>query len=133
MREEKKDSEQVQQKNVEKVDDPICSTCQQSITGQGLQALGKKWHPECFVCSSCKNQLTGSFMHHDGKPYCIEDFQKNFSKVCGGCGKMIEGQFIKAMDKEWHPTGCFVCCNCKGTLSSGFFNKGGKPYCQNCA
>jgi len=110
----------------------VCGGCQLHISGQGLRALNKKWHHECFVCSACKKQLSGSFMHHEGKPYCTEDFQKLFSKVCGGCGKTIDGQFMKAMDKEWHPTGCFVCNNCKGPLTSGFFNKGGKPHCKSC-
>jgi PDZ and LIM domain protein 5/6/7 len=71
-------------------------------------------------------------MHQEGQPYCNEDFQKLFGKTCGGCGKPIEGQFLRAMEKDWHPTNCFVCSNCKGTLSTGFFNKGGKPVCKNC-
>ena len=111
---------------------PNCEGCGEYIKGQGLQALGKKWHSECFACVVCRKPLSGSFLHKDGKPYCPEDFQKVFAKVCAGCNNVIQGQFIKALGREWH-TACFVCVQCKSGFSTGFFEKNGMPFCKNCA
>lgn len=71
-------------------------------------------------------------MHANGKPYCAEDYQKLFAKYCAGCNNVIVGPLVRAMGREWHPQNCFVCAQCRGTLSTGFFEKGGKPYCKNC-
>jgi len=109
-----------------------CDECQQPIAGSGIQALGKTWHQSCFKCEACKKPLTGSFMNTGGKPYCTEDFQRLFVKTCSGCGQNIQGPLIRAMGKEWHPQNCFVCVSCKGSLTGGFLDKGGKPYCKNC-
>eukprot|EP01114_Cavostelium_apophysatum_P010623 TRINITY_DN2457_c0_g3_i1.p1 TRINITY_DN2457_c0_g3~~TRINITY_DN2457_c0_g3_i1.p1 ORF type:complete len:1191 (-),score=436.75 TRINITY_DN2457_c0_g3_i1:57-3629(-) len=111
----------------------ICEICKEIIVGQGLHALGHTYHATCFVCTHCKNPLTGSFLHSEGKPYCVEDFNRLFAKTCAGCNKNIQGPFVKAMNREWHPSGCFVCSKCKGTLSGGFFEKDTKPFCKNCA
>jgi len=111
---------------------PPCAGCSRPIESAGLQALNKKWHKDCFVCNSCNKPFTSSFMHKDGMPYCTEDFQKLFSKKCAGCGNVIEGQFIRAVNQEWHVNGCFVCCKCKGALTAGFIERDGHPYCKNC-
>ncbi|TWW63751.1 Actin-binding LIM protein 2 [Takifugu flavidus] len=31
-----------------------CFSCQDFIEGEVVSALGKTYHPRCFVCSSCK-------------------------------------------------------------------------------
>lgn len=33
---------------------PVCSKCNARIKGDCLNAIGKQWHPECFVCSYCR-------------------------------------------------------------------------------
>jgi len=114
------------------VDDMVCDVCKEPILGQGLHALNKKFHTSCFVCTVCQKTLSGSFLHSEGKPYCLDDFNRLFSKSCAGCNQRIQGPFVKAMDREWHPNGCFVCQNCRGTLSGGFFEKNSKPYCKGC-
>lgn len=70
-------------------------------------------------------------MSQEGKPYCFEDYQKLFAKRCGGCQKTIQGPHVKAMEKEYH-SDCFICSNCRGTLSNGFFEKNSHPYCKDC-
>lgn len=39
-----------------------------------MTAIGKQWHPECFVCAhkDCDEELGGSFYPHEGKAYCEE-------------------------------------------------------------
>jgi len=111
----------------------VCAGCQHTITEHGLEALSKKWHVQCFVCTVCRKPLSGSFLHRDGNPYCAEDFHKLFSKVCNGCGKVIQGQFLKALNKEWHVSGCFVCSKCDCSLINDFVERKGKNFCKNCA
>lgn len=31
-----------------------CDSCNQYITGEVVSALGRTYHPDCFVCSICK-------------------------------------------------------------------------------
>jgi RhoGAP domain/LIM domain/RhoGEF domain len=115
---------------------PACAGCKKAIESGGLAALDKKWHRECFVCQKCRGALSGSFIRgkEDGMPYCKNCFaQKSGAGSCMGCGQPISGQFFRAMGGTWHPKDCFVCSNCKGSLTAGFFDKGGKPVCKDCA
>lgn len=47
-------------------------------------------------------------MVHDGKPYCQEDYMKMCGKKCSGCGEYISGEYINALNQEWHKN-CFNC------------------------
>jgi len=55
-----------------------CGGCKESMTpktpGGFVTALGKKWHPQCFVCDACKASFSdGNFKMSDarpGIPYC---------------------------------------------------------------
>jgi len=53
-------------------DDFICAGCGKEIEDDedGIEAMGKPWHNECFVCTNCKNPLNGKFVTKDGKPFC---------------------------------------------------------------
>jgi len=48
-----------------------CAVCQKPINGKCVSALGKRYHPECFVCTFCKQTLTQAiFKEHNQKPFC---------------------------------------------------------------
>lgn len=50
--------------------------------------------------------------------------------VCASCLGVINGSFIKALGKAFHPEH-FKCAHCKKTLATqSFFEKEGIPYCQ---
>lgn len=50
-----------------------CGGCKQPITGRCVDALGHRFHPNCFVCAYCMNPLSGGgFTEHHGSPYCHE-------------------------------------------------------------
>lgn len=51
-------------------------------------------------------------MVHNDKPYCQQDYMKMCGKKCSGCGEYISGEYINALDKEWHKS-CFVCTVCR--------------------
>eukprot|EP00300_Choanocystis_sp_HF-7_P028157 c33570_g1_i1.p2 GENE.c33570_g1_i1~~c33570_g1_i1.p2 ORF type:complete len:251 (-),score=36.64 c33570_g1_i1:58-768(-) len=49
----------------------FCHGCSRYLDDSVVKALGKEWHPECFVCTTCRGQFPGgSFVVGDGKPYC---------------------------------------------------------------
>jgi paxillin len=63
-------------------------------------AMGKPWHPQCFVCCQCAKQLTPPhFVEKNGKPYCEHDYHKLFSPKCGGCNTPITDVSVKSLVK----------------------------------
>ncbi|XP_015276936.1 PREDICTED: actin-binding LIM protein 2 [Gekko japonicus] len=86
-----------------------CFSCDQFIEGEVVSALGKTYHPHCFVCVVCR---------HCSLP------------DCGGCGSEIKnGQSLVALDKHWHLT-CFKCKTCGKVLNAEYISKDGAPYCE---
>eukprot|EP00755_Sulcionema_specki_P025936 Sspe_Gene.84465::Locus_55450_Transcript_2_2_Confidence_0.667_Length_3900::g.84465::m.84465 len=43
----------------------VCSHCKGAITEKILEALGKKWHPECFKCHRCHEVIEGGKVHSE--------------------------------------------------------------------
>lgn len=48
----------------------VCAGCGERIHGGTLNAMGKKWHRECFVCSACSGPLESRYATRDGRPLC---------------------------------------------------------------
>jgi hypothetical protein len=38
-----------------------CAGCGKLIMDACLKAMGKQWHPQCFVCANCKKPIQGGF------------------------------------------------------------------------
>ncbi|XP_002738353.1 leupaxin-like [Saccoglossus kowalevskii] len=120
-----------------------CAKCYESVTGEIVTALDKKWHPHCFVCNHCRKPFGGDgFMVKDDKPYCKKDYQVLFcggkdvkvvsSDICYGCDQKLGSKWVEAMNQNWHPD-CFVCQKCREKLSGEkFYNESGKPVCTKC-
>ena len=88
-------------------------------------------------------------MVHEEKPYCQRDYLKICGKKCSGCGEYISGEYINALDGEWHKA-CFSCTvknrkaqqqrkeilnlyaqDCKKPFTNTtFLVKNNKPYCE---
>lgn len=49
----------------------ICEGCKQQISGEVVEALGKKWHPKCFVCPGFNGKRCGLLLK--GTFYTGED------------------------------------------------------------
>ncbi|XP_075677928.1 Z band alternatively spliced PDZ-motif protein 52 isoform X2 [Dermatophagoides pteronyssinus] len=112
---------------------PGCAKCIQKIKGDCLNALGKKWHPECFTCTHCRKPFGNSeFYLEDSFPYCEKDWNDLFTTKCVSCGYPIAAgdRWVEALNQNYH-SNCFRCTVCHNNLEGqSFFAKGGRPYCK---
>ncbi|KAM9718259.1 actin-binding LIM protein 2 isoform 1-T1 [Menidia menidia] len=118
-----------------------CFSCQDFIEGEVVSALGKTYHPQCFVCSTCKQPFpAGDRVTFNGKECicqkCNQPLPANSPAPiqavhnCCGCGKDFKNeQSLVALDKHWH-LGCFKCKVCNKVLSAEYISKDGMPYCE---
>jgi paxillin len=112
---------------------PKCGKCTQPIAGDCVNAMGKSWHPACFVCATCTKSFSGgTFFESSGLPYCEQHYHASTGSVCGGCGKAITGQSVDALGKKFHAEH-FVCTFCMNPLAGGSYTEEkGKAYCKPC-
>ncbi|XP_070469485.1 actin-binding LIM protein 2 isoform X28 [Equus przewalskii] len=120
-----------------------CFSCDQFIEGEVVSALGKTYHPDCFVCAVCRLPFPpGDRVTFNGKecvcqkcslPPVAAGSSAPLSQglwSCGGCGTEIKnGQSLVALDKHWH-LGCFKCKTCGKQLNAEYISKDGLPYCE---
>jgi hypothetical protein len=122
-------------KDYQKLFAPKCHSCELTIIGEWVQAIGSSWHDHCFVCqhSGCTiDFVSTTFFDHGGKPFCEEHFNLQIGSKCALCGKSITGKHVNALERKWH-TQCFFCTFCKNSLAGQqFAEEKGKPYCKDC-
>ncbi|XP_072559410.1 actin-binding LIM protein 1-like isoform X17 [Paramormyrops kingsleyae] len=117
-----------------------CNGCGDFVEGEVVTALGKTYHPACFVCTLCKRPFpAGDRVTFNGKDClcqrCVEPVSPTPRDICGssscaGCGRDIKnGQALLALDRQWH-LGCFKCKACNKVLSGEYISKDGMPYCE---
>uniref|UniRef100_A0A8C5DX05 Actin-binding LIM protein 2 n=1 Tax=Gouania willdenowi TaxID=441366 RepID=A0A8C5DX05_GOUWI len=118
-----------------------CFSCQDFIEGEVVSALGKTYHPRCFVCASCKQPFpAGDRVTFNGKECicqkCTDPLPANSPAPiqavhnCCGCGKEFKNeQSLVALEKHWH-LGCFKCKVCNKVLNAEYISKDGIPYCE---
>eukprot|EP00072_Mus_musculus_P074561 XP_017176324.1 PREDICTED: actin-binding LIM protein 2 isoform X18 [Mus musculus] len=119
-----------------------CFSCDRFIEGEVVSALGKTYHPDCFVCAVCRLPFPpGDRVTFNGKECMCQKCSPptllgNSAHVaqglrsCGGCGLEIKnGQALVALDKHWH-LGCFKCKTCGKLLNAEYISKDGLPYCE---
>ncbi|XP_035481751.1 actin-binding LIM protein 2 isoform X14 [Scophthalmus maximus] len=118
-----------------------CFSCQDFIEGEVVSALGKTYHPRCFVCASCRQPFpAGDRVTFNGKECicqkCTQPLPANSPAPiqavhnCCGCGKEFKNeQSLVALDKHWH-LGCFKCKVCNKVLNAEYISKDGIPFCE---
>ncbi|XP_019903096.1 actin-binding LIM protein 1a isoform X14 [Esox lucius] len=118
-----------------------CNGCGDFVEGEVVTALGKTYHPACFVCTICKRPFpAGDRVTFNGKDclcqYCVQPTSPGPGKdiidsnCCTGCGRDIKnGQALLALEKQWH-LGCFKCKACQKVLTGEYISKDGAPYCE---
>ncbi|KAM4554547.1 actin-binding LIM protein 3 isoform 8-T8 [Odontesthes bonariensis] len=119
-----------------------CDRCDSFITGEVVSALGRTYHPKCFVCSVCSKAFPiGDRVTFSGKDcvcqQCSHTLVKSNEPIkihgpshCAGCGAEIkQGQSLLALEKQWHVS-CFRCQTCNMVLTGEYISKDGVPYCE---
>ena len=89
-------------------DPSTCGRCREPLgDGPAISADNKSYHPACFTCSFCSQPFPdGEFFPVDGRLYCPTDFHEQFGSRCKGCGEVIVGRCLTAMDAKWHADCC---------------------------
>ncbi|XP_064177376.1 actin-binding LIM protein 1 isoform X31 [Anguilla rostrata] len=117
-----------------------CNGCGDFVEGEVVTALGKTYHPTCFVCTLCKRPFpAGDRVTFNGKDClcqrCVQPMSPSpkditSSSNCAGCGRDIKnGQALLALERQWH-LGCFKCKTCGKVLTGEYISKDGSPYCE---
>ncbi|XP_012879346.1 PREDICTED: actin-binding LIM protein 2 [Dipodomys ordii] len=117
-----------------------CFRCDCFIEGEVVSALGKTYHPNCFVCAVCRLPFPpGDRVTFNGKECMCQKCSPQTAggahlspglRSCGGCGlEITNGQALVALDKHWH-LGCFKCKTCGKLLNAEYISKDGLPYCE---
>uniref|UniRef100_A0A8C5DN96 Actin binding LIM protein family member 3 n=1 Tax=Gouania willdenowi TaxID=441366 RepID=A0A8C5DN96_GOUWI len=119
-----------------------CDRCDSFITGEVVSALGRTYHPKCFVCNiCCKPFPIGDRVTFSGKncvcQQCSLTLVKSNEPIkihgpshCAGCGDEIkQGQSLLALEKQWHVS-CFRCRTCNMVLTGEYISKDGVSYCE---
>ncbi|KAJ8365178.1 hypothetical protein SKAU_G00140090 [Synaphobranchus kaupii] len=117
-----------------------CNGCGDFVEGEVVTALGKTYHPTCFVCTLCKRPFpAGDRVTFNGKDClcqrCVQPMSPcpkdiTSSSNCAGCGRDIKnGQALLALERQWH-LGCFKCKTCGKVLTGEYISKDGSPYCE---
>ncbi|XP_017386835.1 actin-binding LIM protein 3 isoform X5 [Cebus imitator] len=118
-----------------------CDSCRDFITGEVISALGRTYHPKCFVCSLCRKPFPiGDKVTFSGKECVCQTCSQSMASSkpikirgpshCAGCKEEIKhGQSLLALDKQWHVS-CFKCQTCSVILTGEYISKDGVPYCE---
>ncbi|XP_068182268.1 actin-binding LIM protein 3 isoform X9 [Antennarius striatus] len=119
-----------------------CDRCDSFITGEVVSALGRTYHPKCFVCSVCSKPFPiGDRVTFSGKDCVCQQCSHKLVKPnepikihgpshCAGCRDEIKhGQSLLALEKQWHVS-CFRCRTCNMVLTGEYISKDGVPYCE---
>ncbi|XP_019479971.1 PREDICTED: actin-binding LIM protein 3 isoform X7 [Hipposideros armiger] len=119
-----------------------CDSCRDFITGEVISALGRTYHPKCFVCSLCRKPFPiGDKVTFSGKECVCQMCSQSMTSSkpikirgpshCAGCKEEIKhGQSLLALDKQWHVS-CFKCQTCSVILTGEYISKDGVPYCES--
>ncbi|XP_048465162.1 actin-binding LIM protein 1 [Rhincodon typus] len=110
-----------------------CQGCREFVEGEVVTALGKTYHPKCFVCSICKRPFpAGDRVTFNGKDclceHCAQPKSSSPKEIvsssnCAGCGRDIKnGQALLALERQWH-LGCFKCKACGNVLTGEYISK----------
>ncbi|KFP54764.1 Actin-binding LIM protein 3, partial [Cathartes aura] len=119
-----------------------CDSCGDFITGEVISALGRTYHPKCFVCSTCRKPFPiGDKVTFSGKDCVCQNCSHSLISTkpikihgpshCAGCKEEIkQGQSLLALEKQWHVS-CFKCQTCGIILTGEYISKDGIPYCES--
>jgi len=107
-----------------------CEYCHEKIVGSILSSGKKFYHPKHFMCGECNCPLNGKpFFEVDALVLCVNCYNNQHGVKCAFCNEFITGQYITALNKNWHPDH-LRCCECNQPINSVIEEKDGKAYCH---
>jgi len=125
----------------------MCGVCGKLMPPFNMvEAMGSKYHPDCFKCFSCKQslaKLTDGFVVLEEKPYCVTCSKKKQEKevedkaiaagnICKGCSKpIVSGSYLELGSDKFH-SACLKCHECCEVLNGAMFEVEGKRLCEKC-
>jgi len=116
--------------NLDRTKPIYCDHCHEKIVGSILSSGKKFYHPRHFICGGCKCSLNGKpFFEVDDQPMCVNCYNDQHGVKCAFCNEFITGQYITALNKNWHPDH-LRCCECNEPIKSIIEEKDGKAYCH---
>ena len=89
------------------VDVSLCPVCREGFggvvaMGMGMgarsahvNALGRKFHLDCFRCTGCQEVVKGRFQHRAQEIYCVDCAQTLFAPRCYLCNDQLSGRLHK--------------------------------------
>ncbi|CAD6581913.1 MAG: hypothetical protein TREMPRED_003133 [Tremellales sp. Tagirdzhanova-0007] len=126
----------------------VCTGCDQPIIGRIVNAMGQRWHPQCFKCDACGGLLEHvSSYEHEGRAYCHLDYHDT---------PIVDARFVTLEDEmlgqRYYHELHFFCSECgdpfldpsqssaPGTErtrgdddeTNAFVIHKGHPYCERC-
>jgi len=110
-----------------------CGKCGEIIKDlNAIDLNGVLYHSACMLCSSCRKQIDGNegYALRGNNVVCANCIKGTSN--CVTCHEAISGKYLNGPSGKYHPQ-CFVCTSCKSTLSGGFLEKDGHPFCSSCA
>uniref|UniRef100_A0A4W4E1Z4 Actin binding LIM protein family, member 3 n=1 Tax=Electrophorus electricus TaxID=8005 RepID=A0A4W4E1Z4_ELEEL len=137
-----------------------CDSCGDFISGEVVSALGRAYHPKCFVCSVCRKPFPiGDRVTFSGKACVCQQCshqlvssdepikihgpsRKNSGSVscfkCQTCGMVLTGEYISKdgipyCESDYHTQFGIKCESCSGYISGRVLEAGGKHYHPTCA
>ncbi|XP_065186520.1 thyroid receptor-interacting protein 6-like [Sycon ciliatum] len=113
----------------------FCNICEQKVIGSenGVQAMGKIYHTNCFVCGNCTSELRGKpFFTVETGILCDSCYHGTLER-CAVCKDYIKDRILRAMDMPFHPD-CFKCHDCPKMLDGIPFttDADSQVYCLDC-
>ncbi|KAL4658519.1 filamin-binding LIM protein 1 isoform X2 [Arapaima gigas] len=122
-----------------------CWACGEAIKDQVMRALGRGYHPPCFVCTTCRRPIgEEKFAQGEvGEVYCLPDYYRKYAPCCSACQQLIvpaedgkDSYTVECLGRSFHED-CYRCETCQVLLSpepneQGCYPLDGRVLCKPC-
>ncbi|KAJ8360734.1 hypothetical protein SKAU_G00172590 [Synaphobranchus kaupii] len=122
-----------------------CWACGEVIKDQVIRALGRAYHPPCFICATCSRPIGEErFAQGEvGEVYCLPDYYRKYAPHCSVCQQMIvpgedgrDSYTVECLGRSFHED-CYRCEVCSILLSTepneqGCYPLDGQILCKPC-
>ncbi|XP_036388015.1 filamin-binding LIM protein 1 [Megalops cyprinoides] len=122
-----------------------CWACGEVIKDHVIRALGRAYHPACFICTTCSRPIGEErFAQGEvGEVYCLPDYYRKYAPQCSACQQLIipsedgkDSFTVECLGRSFHED-CYRCEICSISLSTepneqGCYPLDGRILCKPC-